>query len=83
MKKILFIALIVLILSLSVLADYSCGSKTLNCVSLSSTNKTCYTLSNRKGGNFCSEGWNIVKEIPKSIKLNRYICDYNSCVLIS
>ena len=39
--------------------NYYCESRelTAHCYSLSSTNKTCYTLPSNQGGKRCTEGW--------------------------
>jgi len=66
-----------------------CHSRELqaHCFSLSSTEKTCYTLPNKTGGKRCTEGWDEIIQIQDEvkeeesigIKLRQWSCDSDKC----
>lgn len=49
------------------------------CYSLSSTNVTCYTLENKKGGKQCSSKW---IRIPSFSDVKKWRCDTQMCIPI-
>jgi len=69
-------------------ATHYCESRelTANCLDMSSTGKTCYTLPGKTGGKRCTEGWNEIPLyesrpiVPTSSNSKQYLCDSQRCI---
>ena len=68
--------------------NYVCWDREIKayCYEVSSTNKTCYTLSDKTGAKRCTSLWEPIPEEESQYyepSKGDYVCDFNGCVSLN